>query len=95
MLGLHGKSDRPGVGVSALYTKIFVQNIFQSLFMDVLLVLLPQKQDVQVFGAGNVVTTRTSIIDYPSNAHACDQSADVLMQLCLPKELITIVLTTI
>jgi hypothetical protein len=52
-----------GVGVSALYTKIFVQNIFQFLSMDVRLVSLPQEQDVQTFCADKVPSLCTNI-DY-------------------------------
>lgn len=70
--------------------------------MGVLLVLLPQEQNVQ-----SLVLIRGSLYDHqPSTiasksrfivnrAQTCDQSADVLMQLCLPKELITIVPATI
>jgi hypothetical protein len=77
-----------------LYTKTFVQNIFQFLSLDASLVLLPYKQDVQTFCVDKVVRSSIVAFDYAfivTGAHACDQPADAFMQLYSPKELAKIV----
>jgi hypothetical protein len=66
---MHGKEDRLGVGVSALYTKLFVQNIFSFLSLNIFSFPLLFRQHVSK-GTENACAWMPELWSYSSRMQA-------------------------